>query len=123
MEVYFILYLSKMYFKLNVNQRNGVKSPPSHLHGAVQTMQPKRYEPNHGKHQGKASCEPEGVVVDLGLNRKPAKNDQHPQGKQHLNQLRRCLDTIRHLQRISNGKRAPDQHEREQILQQLEVSF
>ncbi len=50
----------------------------------VQSMQPKRRESNHRKHQDKTCCEPESTVMDLSLESKPPKNDQHSQGKEHL---------------------------------------
>lgn len=49
--------------------------------------------------------------------------DPNCQGRQQLNQLRKCLETIRLLQRMSVGKRLANQDEREYMLKQLEVSF
>ena len=53
----------------------------------------------------------------------PDCTDLNCEGRQHLNQLRKCLETIRHLQRISNSKQQPNQDERDYMLKQLEVSF
>jgi len=74
------------------------------------------------------------TMSGLGLSQHgEQENEAAGQVQVHLSQLRKCLESIRHLQRISNGKsrktmgtigqRDAKQEEREQMLRQLEVSF